>query len=71
MTANELQDIVRLLANQTYTRYWLHFNYPQKEPWLMAISVRDPSRILDTEMQERGFSIDKNHFYVIERHGDI
>jgi hypothetical protein len=40
MTATELQDkVVRMLANWGWCRYWLHWNYPRQEPWLMAVQV--------------------------------
>ncbi len=38
MTADELQRVARMLGNQCWCRYWLHWNYPQTEPWEMAIS---------------------------------
>lgn len=39
MTATELQNIVLRLANSGYVRYWLHWNYPHREPWVMAVST--------------------------------
>ena len=41
MTADELQRIVVRLSNSSWTRYWLHWNYPLVDPWMMAIDVRE------------------------------
>jgi hypothetical protein len=29
------------LANAAFVRYWLHWNYPCRDPWVMALEVRD------------------------------
>lgn len=41
MTADELQRIVVRLADQSWVRYWLHWNFPRQGPWLMAIQLKD------------------------------
>lgn len=42
MTLQELQHkYVRLLANKIWIRYWIHYNYPIQDPWIMAIQARD------------------------------
>lgn len=38
MTADELQRVARMLGNQSWCRYFLHWNYPTEAPWEMAIS---------------------------------
>lgn len=43
MTANELQNLVRSLSNSCWVRYWLHYSYPSRSPWLMAIECRNES----------------------------
>lgn len=40
MKADELMQIATRLANQAFVRYWLHWNYPCEDKWLMAIEVR-------------------------------
>jgi hypothetical protein len=41
MTAKKLQDIAVRLSNAAWVRHWLHWNYPTRSPWVMAIQVRD------------------------------
>lgn len=82
MTADELQRLVRLIGNAGWCRHWLHYNYPQTEPWEMAIScvairmsdsggrrLSDPVVLKDLEV--RGFrpevSTDGLIIYVIAR----
>lgn len=38
MTADRLQSIASRLGNSFWCRHWLHWNYPQQVPWLMAVS---------------------------------
>jgi hypothetical protein len=58
MTAAELQRIASRLGNAMWCRYWLHWNYPVQEPWLMAISCKavdgDPIDLED--MGPHGFA---------------
>lgn len=39
ITATELMKIATRLANQAHVRYWLHWNYPVEDPWVMAIQA--------------------------------
>jgi len=39
ITATELMKIATRLANQAHVRYWLHWNYPREDPWVMAIQA--------------------------------
>ena len=39
--AEELQRIAVRLSNSSWVRYWLHWNYPLVDPWMMAIDVRE------------------------------
>jgi hypothetical protein len=60
MTASRLQSIAMLLSRSCYVRHWLHFNYPQQEPWLMAISVKgagDQFNGLVDELTKTGFTL--------------
>lgn len=41
LKAGEFQNLFLVLANQCPARYWMHWNYPNKNPWLMAIQVQD------------------------------
>lgn len=41
MTAPQLQTLAMLLSRSLWVRHWLHWNYPCRDPWLMAISVHD------------------------------
>jgi predicted Zn-ribbon and HTH transcriptional regulator len=59
MTADQLQSIAMLLSRSGWVRHWLHFNYPQESPWLMAIDVRDHNNRpleLNGEMEKSGFT---------------
>ena len=37
MTLERFERIVLRLANQTAVRYWIHWNYPCRDPWVMAL----------------------------------
>jgi len=41
MCADTLQRHVARLSNSGFVRHWLHWNYPQETPWIMAIECRD------------------------------
>lgn len=50
LKAGEFQNLFLVLANQFPARYWMHWNHPNKDPWLMAIQVQngfDPNVRLD------------------------
>lgn len=79
MTADELQRLARMLGNSTWCRYWMHYNYPQAEPWEMALScvefqMQRNARIslpcpVDG-LKERGFRtelVDGLIYYIIAR----
>jgi hypothetical protein len=59
-TASELQRIALRPSNSCFTRHWLHFNHPARDPHLMAISCIDhegnPARLEEREMERRGFA---------------
>lgn len=56
MTLKALQSIVRRLSNQSFVRYWIHWNHPIEAPWEMAIALRDYHGSLDLpELEQRGF----------------
>jgi hypothetical protein len=38
VTADQLQRLARMLGNQSWCRYWLHYNWPETAPWEMALS---------------------------------
>ena len=40
MRSSTLQDLVVKLSNGCWCRYWLHHNYPNRNPWVMAIECR-------------------------------
>lgn len=75
MTINELQHVVLRLANQVPVRYWVHFNYPRQDPWLMALQVEFGKRRLGCEEEKRlrdelrssGFTQGRDCLWVIER----
>ena len=75
MTANELQNIVRRLANNCWTRYWLMWQTNLGQPAKMAISCIDESGKPEpvNGIEERGFKrVDRRGyiFYVIDRTND-
>lgn len=39
MTIDQFERLVLKLANQTPTRYWKHWNYPDESRWLMAVTI--------------------------------
>ncbi len=58
MTIDQLRSYAESISNVHWTRYWLHWNYPQRTPWNMAISARTfsgGSAPIDVEMLEKGF----------------
>lgn len=76
MTVDKLQSLVLLLANVESTRYWLHWNYPARAPWLMAVAIRGergkrPRECLRHDMTSQGFAWDPtNEVWTIERTDD-
>lgn len=71
MTLEELQNIVLAIANHSHCRYWVHWNYPCENPWIMAINVDGykPQSFFN-EMRDKGFEVNhmKRHLiFVIER----
>lgn len=40
-TADRLQYVAMRLGNGCFCRHWLHWNYPSRDPWLMAVSCLD------------------------------
>lgn len=75
MIATELFRRVRILSNSCYVRHWLHYNYPSKKPWLMAIAARDEQGPVEVPDLERdGFTKQREAdgiiLYTIERTGE-
>lgn len=73
MTADELRRIVVRLANAAFVRYHLHWNQPCRDPWVMAIQVRDhddvPVHVLP--LDARGFVWDEvNRIHFINRNNE-
>jgi len=67
MKAFQLKELSKNLANKYFVRYWLHWNYPQKEPWIMAIEIRDHdlNQVTDIQEMERfGFEKDDHRYYI-------
>ena len=71
MTADELQRIVLRLANQVPVRYWLHYNYPNRAPWLMALRIYprpwSGARRLIAELGAFGMVRDGNGVFTVAR----
>jgi hypothetical protein len=57
MTINELQALVRIIANNTFCRYWLHWNHPSEEGRHMAIAAMDANGHSHDlpDLEHRGF----------------
>lgn len=70
MTADKFQNIVLRLANASFVRYHLHWNYPCRDPWVMAVQVRDHDgkAVHVLPLDARGFEWDEvNRVHVIDR----
>lgn len=73
MTLKDFERIVLILSNQGWIRYWIHWNYPQKSPWKMAISFFSPEYRkqfgpnLKEVLAKQGFSFEtqEGHEYAI------
>ncbi len=66
MTIEEFLSLVRVLANSSHVRYWLHYSDS------MALSVLDwngkrPQGSYIRELKMMGFSEDANGIFVINR----
>jgi hypothetical protein len=78
MKLAELERIVLKLSNQCHVRYWKHWNYPQKTPWLMALHLMHykeelRSDNLKRELTECGFTpkyTERDICWTIERDND-
>jgi hypothetical protein len=77
MTATRIQNVARVLANSCYCRYWMHWNYPAREPNLMALCCinRDgtPADLLESDLVREGFrkeTQDGLDYWIIERVDD-
>ena len=69
MPLSELQDICASLANSCHVRYWIHWNRPMTNPWLMAVECICPPSIKGVKaqgMEERGFTWNEHdeRFYI-------
>ena len=63
MHATELQNLARLLSNNSFVSHWLHWNYPQRKPWLMAIECKDRSTLKSVEVRDL---VDRGFYYNAE-----
>lgn len=62
MKLEELMRINNRISNQTFSRYWKHYNHPEEEPWLMAIAVINCGDGLEKELNTLGFSLTKKEY---------
>jgi hypothetical protein len=71
VTAECLRYYATRLGNSFWCRHWLHWNYPEREPWLMAISCRDGSGVpIRAGLEAHGFAHlnhDGLHVYTVPR----
>ena len=67
MKLEELMRINNRISNQTFARYWKHYNYPEEEPWLMAIAVVNSSPGLEKELQGLGFYLAKREYSFVHQ----
>lgn len=74
MTLSDFERTVLLFANHTPTMYWMHWNYPCQEPWVMALKVyrttgfNPPDEALADQLRQRGLEWDEvNRVYVCRR----
>ena len=74
MTASQLQNIANRLGNCCWCRHWLHWNYPQQAPRLMALNCREAdgseARIYGGDLERAGFRkevVNGATYWVIER----
>jgi hypothetical protein len=69
MTATKLQDVVRVLANGAWCRYWMNWNKDAIGRTIMAVQCRDekgrPQQINDA--QRHGFAQHNDFFYTVPR----
>src|SRR5690606_7584118 len=80
-TLEQHRRIAERFCNQGWTRYWIHFNYPQESPWLMALcsieltlvgSALEASagRVYERDLTERGYRKevrDGLEYWIVER----
>ncbi len=66
MSIEEMLQIVRILSNSCWVRWWVHWNYPQETPWKIAFCPIDdtgrPIGIDETRLSD---------YEKISRHGLI
>ena len=74
LTADALQLVALSLSNSTWCRHWLHWNYPQRSPWLMAVNCREadgtPARLYASDLERRGFrreNLEGADYWTVER----
>lgn len=39
MTLDELLELVRMLSNKYWVRWWAHYNYPSNDPYKIGLSL--------------------------------
>lgn len=74
MTVATLQRLVLSIANCAHVRVWYHWNAPQEDPWLMAISViwwdgipLEQDYLEDEYQMIRDVCWEKNGVWTVER----
>lgn len=76
MTLDRFERIVLRLAIQAPVRYWTHWNYPVRDPWLMALKVyrthgfNPPDDLLTADLMTVGVTSQTAGVYWVERTND-
>lgn len=69
MPVDAFQNIVLVVANQTFMRYWMHWNYPS-DPQMMVIQTRDSF----DDLLNHGFRKDEsgiNRYYIFKENNPV
>ncbi|AKG21239.1 hypothetical protein [Calothrix sp. 336/3] len=69
MPLQEFLRIVVKLSNRVFTRHWLHFNYPETEPHLMAIAILGDHPVMERELQSLGLLLFKSEVRILKSEG--
>ena len=74
LTADQLLSVALRLSNSNWCRHWMHWNYPQRSPWLMAVNCREadgtPASLYAGDLERRGFRLellDGAEYWIVER----
>ena len=59
MTADKHRENAAQIANSKWVRYWFHYNFPQENPWLMALHAKEAegtcAKLNETDMINLGY----------------